>query len=391
MSIEAPIRSNKLPELILTPEQLMNMGGIAIPDTLSVLDQETDLDTTSELAQLTETDNDSKYQILLSPKDRVEYLNLTDCLIREMVEQRTEVAIFLDKSARPVAWLVMELWDQLQPHLPDGERMPRPEIKFLNIDKEQWGDIIGWREKSGINADKLPKPAFDELKNVFKPPKYQFDAQKNEFVPVEPSDDDTSVLKDKKVMVVDEVRSSGNTLEMAERMINRAYPDAKEIIGRHWMDGKLRVDPGSGVILNSEVPLWYQKKIAEGRLIANRDAAISADSYSYKQRAAGLWLSRGRGDRSRSGSNAPEKPDEKGLQLREDARLLAEDLRNHNLPYIPSALWDDDTESIDSRLERIMGMSVEEYSQLRKDFWDYDMLFFALKTIKKPHESKIKS
>src|SRR3954469_6875014 len=90
----------------------------------------------------------TEYNILNSPEIRIKYLTLTDELIRRMSEQRTDVAIFLDKSARPVEWLVRELWDELAPTDPDtGKTVPKPEMKFLNIDREQWGPFVGRSEE----------------------------------------------------------------------------------------------------------------------------------------------------------------------------------------------------------------------------------------------------
>jgi hypothetical protein len=369
MSLETLSRPDDSPELPLSPQQIKSLGDLAVPDNLS------------ELAQTAEEHIDMDYQILLTPAMRAEYISYTDRLIHEMAEQQTDVAIFLDKSARPVAWMVMELWDQLQPHLPNGGRMPRPQIKFLNIDKDQRGDTIGTLETGGVYADRIPKEELDSLKNIFKPIKYRPGAAPGEYVPIEYNDDDESMLTDKKVLIIDEVKVTGTTLEMAEKWVKMVYPDAKEIIGRHWMDGKIRKDPKTGVSLNLALPIWYQK-IEEGRLVANRDAGVSADSYSQKQREGGIWLSRARGAQSRSGRYEPQKPDKRGLQLRADIKLMSEDLRRGDLPYIPSPQWDDDTESIDSRLERIMGVSVEEYVQLREEFWTYDLLCLAVKTLK---------
>jgi len=376
---ETLTRPDDFPELPLGPDKIKNLGALVVPDNLS------------ELTQDTEESNDPEYHILLTPELRAEYISYTDRLIQQMTEQRTDVAIFLDKSARPVAWMIMALWDQLQPHLPNGERMPRPEIKFLNIDKDQRGNEIGTLDSGGIHADRIPKEELDSLGNIFKRIKYEPGTNPGEFTPIEYNADDESMLTNKKVLIVDEVKVTGTTLEMAEKWVRMAYPDAKEIIGRHWMDGRIRKDPRSGASINLDLPVWYQK-IEEGRLVANRDADISADSYSQKQREGGIWLSRARGAPSRSGRYEPQKPDKKGLQLRADVALMAKELKARDLPYIPSPQWDEETESIDSRLERIMGVSVEEWVHLREQFYTpYLLCNIGVKTLPRPPKSETDS
>ena len=49
---------------------------------------------------------------------------------------KTDVAIYLDKSARPVSWLVEEFWD-------DATKMPRPRTEYLAIDRKFWFEFFG--------------------------------------------------------------------------------------------------------------------------------------------------------------------------------------------------------------------------------------------------------
>jgi len=283
---------------------------------------------------------DNDYHILLTPELRAEYIHFTDSLIQEMAAQQTDVAIFLDKSARPVAWMVSELWDQLGPKLPDGSAPSLPEIKFLNIDREQWGAILGRSEDQGISIELLPQDRVDELRAVFKP--------------LLPIDTDETMLTGKRVMIVDEIRVSGDTLEMAHKILARAFPDAEDIQSHYWMDGEVKTDTKSGARYNTKLPVWYSDRIVTGRLVGNRDTTKSSQSMSQRQRIGRYWL-----------STAFRESDEKGLELKREIKLLAEELRNHKLPYIPSSSWDKETESVEDRIERINGISVDEYVNLR--------------------------
>jgi hypothetical protein len=283
---------------------------------------------------------DDDYHILLTPDLRAEYISLTDSLIQEMAGQQTDVAIFLDKSARPVAWMVSELWDQLGPRLSDGSSLPPPEIKFLNIDREQWGAILGRSEDQGISIDLLPPERVDELKAIFKP--------------LLPKDTTETMLTGKRVMLVDEIHISGDTLEMAHKILARAFPDAQDIQSHYWMNGMVKIDPKSGGRYNTKLPVWYSDREVTGRLIGNRDSTKSSQSMSQRQRIGRYWL-----------STAFREPDEKGLELKKEIKLMAEELKSHNLPYIPSPDWDEEIESVEERINRINGISVDEYVKLR--------------------------
>lgn len=290
---------------------------------------------------------DFSYEILNSPEMRAEYVRLTDELIRRMIEQGTEVAIFLDKSARPVAWMVNELWEQLAPpHDPLGQPYTRPEIKFLNIDREQWGAVIGRSEDSvgGISVDRIPGERIEELQSLYAP------------VAGHSKQEDETLLTDKKVLVVDEVRMSGDTLSMAEKILQRAFPDAAEIEGAYWMTSIAKRDSKSGATVGGKVPVWYSDETNRGRLVADRDTTKSSNSNSSRQRVGRYWL-----------SATFRRPDESGRQLKHEVSLMADELRTHRLPYIPSTQWDDWTDPLEDRIERVSGLTLDEYIRLRKE------------------------
>lgn len=293
-------------------------------------------------------DSAHQYEILYFPEMRVEYLRLTDELVAKLVEQETDVAIFLDKSARPVAWLVKELWSILAPLNPKtGEQFILPKIKFLNIDREQWGAILGRSEdkEGGISVDRMPPERLEELRQIYAPVKGVG------------KETDRSLLTGKRVMVVDELRQSGDTLEMAEKILRKAFPDAAEIRGNYWMPGRVIADPRSGARVGKGGPIWYSDTEVTGRLVGNRDTTKSLASNSTRQQMGRYWL-----------STPFRTPDLKGRQLKEEVKWLADDLYNHRLIYMPSLAWDaNDTESIDQRIQRINGISTQQFVELRRE------------------------
>lgn len=274
------------------------------------------------------------------------YLTLTDELIREMAQQQTDTAIFLDKSARPVAWMVHTFWDQLAPRTEDGSIPKEPEIKFVNIDREQWGAVIGRSESGALNVDNIPAERIDELREVFAP---VAGADKND------GDESDSLFDGKRVIVIDEVRSSGDTLAMSTAIMNRAFPGAEEFRGTYWMGRPAKLDPRSGGRVNPELPIWYSDRVSTGRGVADRDASKSRNSNSGRQRAGRYWLS----------TTFRQGRDEDGLQLRREIEHMSEDLAAHRLLYKPAPGWD--RETVAKRIERLDGILAPEYVQLRRE------------------------
>lgn len=292
---------------------------------------------------------DRDYEVLNSPELRAKYLQLTDELICKMVENGTDVAIFLDKSARPVAWMVNKLWDQLAPKTDnEGNPVQKPEIKFLNIDREQWGAMLGRSEDKtgGINVDRLEPTRAEELRDLYAPINGYSNAS------------DESLLTGKNVMIIDEVRQSGDTLAMSEGIIKKVFPDAKSIEGVYWMFGTSRRDK-SGNKIGTEVPVWYSDRETTGRLVANRDTNKSDNSNSSRQRVGRYWL-----------STPFREPDTKGLQLKKEVAWLADDLRDHKLIYMPAPSWPESIDPVENRIERINGITIEEYVTLRREARD---------------------
>lgn len=281
------------------------------------------------------------YRILKEPALRAEYITYTDALVRKLVENQTDTAIFLDKSARPVAWMVNEMWDILAPRNKDGQIAKKPTVKFLNIDREQWGAVLGRSEdEGGYDARRLPSQRLDELRQLYAP-------IKNQSQPGE-----VSLLSGKNVMVVDEVRVSGDTLGMSHDILQLAFPDAASIKGAYWMDGKVTTDARSGGRKNTNLPVWYSDTRVTGRLVGNRDANKSAVSPSSRQTAGRYWLS----------TSFRHGRDVEGLQLKNEVRQLAADLRQHRILYKPASGWEDS--ELDNRMERINGISTDQFRAL---------------------------
>ena len=77
---------------------------------------------------------------------RVQYVYLTDLVVGRVHDGGFDTLLFLDKSARPVAWLFRALWPLLRPSFTETGicegPVPPPIIRFLNIDRMHWIDVV---------------------------------------------------------------------------------------------------------------------------------------------------------------------------------------------------------------------------------------------------------
>lgn len=260
-------------------------------------------------------ENQSKYEIL-QPHRRtdgsyksievleMEYIERTDKLIHKMtdgvdlsslsgerIHDRPTVAIFLDKSARPVAWLTRDLWDTLAPE-PGSDEIPRqPDFKFLNIDRKRLQKKLDPNNTGGFTASGIDEKYINGLRSIFN--------EKHDG-----SFDAPNMLDDQRIMIVDEMYSTGATMDMATTLIKRAFPTS-HVAGAHWMGSTTIVKGGSG---NADAPVWYNDKIETGRGVGD----TTHDEKKITVDPAQLFLSR----------RFPT-PDKKALILREDFKTLA--------------------------------------------------------------------
>lgn len=280
-----------------------------------------------------------------------EYVELTDKLIHKMThgervshngEYSQEIptkVIFLDKSARPVAWLVRELWDTLAPDPGSDEVPPKPDFKFLNIDRNQWKDQLDPNGALSYDANRVSDEQIEGLRSIYgKNGEGSFDVE-NE-------------MDDQVIMIVDEVRSSGATLDIAKSIVQRAFPNSK-VFGSYWMAGMASANGATG---NADLPVWYRDdstnaKMTPGRGVGNRRHPSTITHPSQ------YFLS----------TPLPE-PDQRALRLREDFKALHDGLNNREITYIPSR----DRDDAEERSEKVNGLSLKQAYLARRAINDLD-------------------
>lgn len=232
---------------------------------------------------------------------RAFYVGRTEELIDKMVGSDADVVVFLDKSARPLAWMVAELW----PLFAQGK--PMPEFKFVNIDAAQWANLPGDGARpteEDMASVKVSNEEIVRLREVFTPKvATSHDGEHSEL-----EYGNSTFLDGKKVMIVDEISTTGATLQFANEVMHRAFPEVNEIYPVAWMHATL-VNKGQG-LYPREIPIWYHHDREEGRGVG--DAPDRG------------WLSR-----------RFDSPDPDSLQLRKEIEQLAQDVRTGDQPIIP--------------------------------------------------------
>lgn len=279
---------------------------------------------------------------------RSEYVRRTDELIRQMTEgieiedpvtheksfERPDAVVYLDKSARPVEWLVRELWPKLASC--PGEPTPeRPQSFFVNIDREQWVNTIDPEGKGTVDINRLDPTVIRSLRSIFVSPK-QKERGLSEDIDATPS-----ILDGKTILIVDEVFSSGRTLTYATKFFQKAFPTTK-IAGAYWMGGVSQRGNAQG---NADLPVWYKESTSKGRGVGNRDERRSQMSSSRTQRLGAWFLSTGIRD-----------SDPDSHRLRREIKQLA---RDENVLIEPSLYRSE--EDYDERAERFNKMGLKEF------------------------------
>lgn len=260
-------------------------------------------------------------------KLRMDYLTLTDGLIHKMTDgvevrdpvsgevskQVPDVVVWLDKSARPLAWLTKDLWPKMAADPETGEVPKIPDFKFVNIDREQWVNKIDPEGVGTVDIGGIDRSIIRSLRSIFVEPKHKQEGLTSAI------DDAPSYLDDKVVMIVDETRSEGKTLRYSQEFFKAAFPSA-QITGAYWTTRKYRTADGSE---KNDIPVWYKEETILGRGVGNRDERKSHASNNLTQRLGAWFLStRIHGE------------DKMSRDLRADLKQLA---NNPEVPVRPSS------------------------------------------------------
>lgn len=306
-----------------------------------------------------------------------EYVQLTDELIRQMTEgvrvldpqtgetvtAKPDYVIWLDKSARPVAWLTQELWPHVASSSDEAQTPDMPKFRFVNIDRQQWVNDFDPNGTGYMDIDHIKNSVIQSLRSIFISPQHKANGLGDEI------DNAESELDGKTILIVDEVRSTGRTLDIAQKFFTRAFPTAR-ITTTYWMRGMTTVGTrraGSGEA-NADLPVWYKEDDMSGRGVGNRNDRESALSPSSTQRLGNMFLSAAL--KFIDPETGKRIMDPVSRQLRQELRWLVEDLAAGKVLYTPS-----DQRDIDDYERRAVGFnrvsSLDEYVTKKRELARY--------------------
>jgi hypothetical protein len=298
--------------------------------------------------------------------------------------QKPDIVLWLDKSARPVSWMVQELWDQLASRNEDGSIADKPQSWFLNIDRFPWlrasglgnkeiaSGVPGQFDINSIGTDAAPvKRQIGWIRGIFVDDKRQ-DQDGNVITLTEENFDQEvwnmplrctkNNQSPQSLMIVDEVKSSGDTLSIAQQLLSAAFPEL--VVTRAYWQNDKRATSIKGASINKDgwVPVWYDENTAAGRGVGEVSLAWYQNSNRNWRHKLGAFVLSTPAVVS-DAKTGDRKVDSRSLALRLDIKELSRSLLKNEIVYIPSP-----QRSNEMRVERIhdiAGMNLENWRKLR--------------------------
>lgn len=214
------------------------------------------------------------------------YLDLTDAMIQHLGGYENEQpdfvpdeVLFLDKSARPVAWLVDSLWEVMA-----DKGAKKPHLGFIHIDRKDWWSrvklpLVGEenRDPFEFNIKDVSEDAINAIRAKFVIGDLTPDNYGNEVWKL------PTTLDGKNVLIVDEIRSSGATTHMATELLSCAVPSATFKSVYFWStpynEGKsVEIDNKDGTRSVQRrmynIPVWYDKHKPDGREVSDPSSGV---------------------------------------------------------------------------------------------------------------------
>ena len=291
--------------------------------------------------------------------------------------KKPDAVLWLDKSARPVSWMVKELWSQLVTKEPNGSIPGRPKDLFLNIDRLPWLRRSGLKDNE-IDADSTYQFQINKIGSDNNSVKKQLGNIRGLFVQTKRKDEngteirltpenfedevwnmpligsDDSADKPFHLLVVDEVKSSGATLNIAQQLLSAALPEIT-VTTAHWGTGKSAKTTKSS---KGWVPVWYDADTEAGRGVGDVNETWYENSdLNWRHKLGAAVLSTTYRDRK----TGERKKDAKTDMLRSDIKKLSKALLAKEVLYRPASQRG--KQGMIERIYRIGGMSTDKYRQ----------------------------
>lgn len=205
--------------------------------------------------------------------------------------------VYLDKSARPVSWLVNMFWNEFAKKDKNGVTVKRPKHSYINIDRSPWfrnvginvsddgrqkenGELATYRDFVN-NISNLSDRKLAEIRALY----IDGGIEKEE---VDWVMNHPTILDSKRILIIDEVSRTGSTLDIAKHLFKLAIPDVNEIAGTYfWHPSEPMLQVGDETALTS-LPVWYDPDTLTGRGIGSPDPFYYRrvyEKYSVQQKS----------------------------------------------------------------------------------------------------------
>ena len=265
----------------------------------------------------------------------------------------TDHVIYLDKSARPVSWLIDEFWD-------DCSDSKKPSKSFLAIDRRVWFPKMGLEllpneyveEPSGATHVASPSDV-DKYFGAIEKDKETLARIRALYIEggIETEDPDTilqtpTVLDGKNLLIIDEVERSGSTLHIAKRLLKAAIPELKSVNGHVFWTDNTR-DNGNGEQQMGFAPVWYPQDHSDwrGRGVKDINPVFFENQYNANPTPQNRALKFGAIVLGEPLTRPEDEPGQLSWHLREEIHRMHEDYcAGHILPtmtlYTPQKVED---------------------------------------------------
>jgi len=218
----------------------------------------------------------------------IEDREIADPINPERSQEKPDVVIWLDKSARPVSWFVDAFWEQFAE---DGAIKPQDE--FLNIDRENWfvkqgHSRIDAKRRLGptdFAIDKVPMEELAGLRAIFTIGDLSEDNWQEEVWNL------PTRLDNKNILIIDEVKNKGGTLAIATQLIRAAFPGTTVSGDYFWEAGAFSLGRTSAEKEDQQMetaPVWYDTDSSFGRGIGEVSLSYWKHLYESEPTQANL-------------------------------------------------------------------------------------------------------
>ena len=227
--------------------------------------------------------------------------------------------VYLDKSARPVSWLVNLFWKDFA-----AEGAVRPPHSFVNIDRVPWFRYVGLNvNDDGLNLETGHNATYsDFMRSIHNLSRRRLAELRALYIEggLERADeqwvlDQPTALDGRRVLIVDEVSRTGATLRIAAELYRRAIPGIRAIDCAYFWHPTEAVTHGGKAVTMTSAPVWYDRNTLTGR-------GIGGPNPDYYRRKLERWADNPAADVKKLRAQAFSGTVRSAPLLREDGAML---------------------------------------------------------------------